>query len=77
MALVQPRSPAQHAHHDFGGESAIGRAELVEPVGVQQLAGVGVLLFHPQQDVEGSGAGRRNWHRGYAVAPSGSSLRGR
>ena len=44
---------------------------------MQEFAGVGVLLLDPQQDVEGSGACGRDWHRGYAVAPSGSSLRGR
>ena len=53
---IKPRLPAQHAHDDFGGKRAVGKAELVEPFGMQQLAGVGVLLLDPLQDVEGSRA---------------------
>ena len=71
------RLPAQHTHHDFGGESAVGDAEIVESVGMQEFAGVGVLLLDSQQDVESGGACRRDRHGSYAVAPSGSSLRGR
>ena len=40
--LIQPRAPAQHAHDELGRQSAIGGAELVEPLRVQQFAGVGV-----------------------------------
>src|SRR5271157_5207555 len=60
--LVQPRTPAQNTHDELHRQSAIGEAKPFEFLRVQQLAGVGVLLVHAQQNVKGSNAGGRHWH---------------
>ena len=55
--------------------TVIRRVEPIQPLGVQQLAGVSVLGLDSQQNVESGGACGRDGHRGQA--PTGSSLRGR
>ena len=60
--VVEARTPAEDAHHEFGGQGVIGSGETLVGGGVQKFGGVGGVALDAEEDVEGGGAGGGDGH---------------
>ena|SRR5437879_5162929 len=60
--IVEPQLPAKNSHDEFRGEGMVwGRKALVSGR-VEQFGCVREIARDAEENVEGGGAGRRDWH---------------